>query len=142
MISLTSTDSIQASATVASAITSTILGDEISAGVDAFKVLDQRQLPLTTPAVLYTPGGAKSALVKEWLLENTTGNAVNVTLYLNGSAAANQIGSFPVPVNGHVLMAADGWKVYDSNGALLTSTATGGASKNYSARVFARNTWK
>lgn len=143
MITLASSDSIQASAGTGAAVTSTILGDEISAGVDAYKVLDQRQLPLTTPAVLYTPGGARSALVKKWLLANTTSSIVVVTLYLNGAAAANQIASFPIPPNGEALLADDGWHVYDANGALLsTGSSTATTAKNYSARVYSRITWR
>lgn len=143
MIALAASDSIQASAGTGAAVTSTIFGDEISAGVDAFKVLDQRQLPLTTPSVLYTPGGAKSAIIKRWLLCNTTSSNVVVTLYINGTAAANQIASFPIPPNGEALLGDDGWHVYDANGNLLTTgSATATTAKNYSARVYARLTWR
>lgn len=143
MITLAASDSIQASAGTGAAVTSTLFGDEISAGVDAFKILDQRQLPLTTPAVLYTPGGTKSAIVKKWLLANTTSSIVVVTLYLNGTAAANQIASLPIPPNGEVVLADDGWHVYDANGALLTvGSSTSTTAKNYSARVYARLTWR
>lgn len=142
MITLAASDSLQASAGTATAVTSTIFGDEITAGLDAFKILDQRQLPLTTPALLYTPGGAKSAIVKKWLLANTTSSTVNVTLYLNGAAAANQIGSFPIPPNGEAVLADDGWHIYDANGAVLTvGSSTSATAKNYASRYLARQIW-
>lgn len=122
MITLSSSDSIQAVAGTATAVTSTISGDEINAGVDTFKVLDQRQLPISAGS-LYTPGGGKTALVKQWQLSNTTGSPVNITLYLNGTAAANQIASFPLPANGEAALGDEGWKIYDANGALLTTAS-------------------
>lgn len=142
MFPLAASDSLQGAASIATAITSTILGNEITGGVAAYKSLDQRQLPLTTPSVLYTPGGSKSALVKKWVLQNTLASVVTVTLYLNGTAAANQLASVPIPGGGRMLLVDDGWKVYDANGAELMSLAAATSSKNYSARVYARNRWR
>jgi hypothetical protein len=142
MISLTSTDSIQAVAGTATAVTSTISGDEISAGVDTYKILDQRQLP-TSAASLYTPGGTKNALIKTWLLANTTASSVTVTLYLNGTAAANQIAKIPIPANGEAMFAGDGWRVFDGNGSFQTTVGfTANSIVNVNLAQMAAHTYK
>jgi hypothetical protein len=142
MISLNSTDSIQAVAGTATAVTSTISGDEINAGVDTFKILDQRQLP-TSAASLYTPGGSKNALIKTWLLANTTASSVTVTLYLNGSAAANQIAKIPIPANGEAMYAGEGWRVFDGNGSFQTTVGfTANSIINVNLAQMAAHTYK
>lgn len=116
-LTLAATQSIGGMAGTGTAVTYTLLGDEITGTTDAFKVLAQGQLP-TSAAALYTATGV-TALVKTILLANTTASVVNVTLYINGTAAANQVASLPIPANGEAFWSDSGWVVMDSSGALL-----------------------
>lgn len=120
MLTLAATDTLQGSAGTATAVTYTILGMELAAGVETYKRLaGPLQLP-TSAGVLYTVPASTTAFVKTILLANTTASAVAIVLYINGTAAANQILSVPVPANGEAVFNQDGWKVYDSNGNLQT----------------------
>lgn len=116
---------IQASAAAGSAVTSTITGVEtnVTTGVNTYKKLDQRQLATSAATPLYTVPGSTSTIVKQWILANTTGNSVAVLLYIGGAAAANQIASVPIPANGEAVLSDSGWKVYDSNGSLVTTVS-------------------
>lgn len=126
MITLAATDSIQASAATNTAITSTVSGDEINltTGSDWFKTLDQRVLT-TSVVSLYSPGTNKAALVKEWVLTNTTASPVLVSLFRNGAVAANQTAQLNIPANGQAIRGDSGWTVYGADGIALTTV--GGA---------------
>lgn len=143
MITLAAADTFQGNAGTAAVITYTLSGMELAAGVETYKTLAQGQLSTGGPAILYTVPGSTQAFIKTIHLANTSGVSVSsVKLFLGGGAAGNQLTSLTIPANGEAVFGPDGWHVYDVNGAVLTSTATGGASKNYSARVFARANWK
>ena len=124
-ITLAAGDTIAGVAGSATAITYTITGDEIAAGVDAFKVLAQGQLP-SAIATLYTVPGSTAAIVKTIHLVNTTGGTVTAELAVKGTAAANQI--LP-PISslagGFATYGDDGWNVYNSQGQKLGVGATG-----------------
>lgn len=114
----------------ASAVTYTLFGDEI-ATADVFKKLASGQLPAAA-ATLYTVPGATATIVKVIQLVNTSGAGVAVTMYLDGTAAANSIGTFTIPANGQATWSGNGgWSVRDASGATLTAgaaiTATGDA---------------
>ena len=125
MLTLTSANTFGGVAGTATAITYSIFGMTLNAGVEAFAVLAQGQLP-TSAAALYNVPSATSAFIKQVHLANTTGSTVSgIALYVNGTSAAYQIsGSFSIPANGTAMLDGDGrLSVYDSNGSLLQSIA-------------------
>jgi hypothetical protein len=122
MITLATTNTIQAKAGTASAISCTITGMELSGGVESYKVLAQGQLSGTT-SILYTVPASTVSFVREILLNNTTGSSVSlVTFFINGSSASNQICSFSIPANGTAVFGNEGWSIYDTNGSLITGS--------------------
>lgn len=125
MITLAATNTLQAKAGTGAVITYTIFGDSVASGIDTFQVLAQGQL--TTSAVaLITVATSTVNLIKDIHLANTSGSLVsNVILYINGSAAANQIVSLNIPANGEAVYSNNGWIVYDSNGSMTTGVADG-----------------
>lgn len=120
---LDSGKTIQGVAGTATAITYTINGAERSTttGINVFKELAQGQLPLTTPAVLYTVPASTSTIVKRITLANTTSSAVSFTLFENGATATNQTIGLSIPANGECLIFDSGYQVFDATGSLLTS---------------------
>lgn len=126
MITLSPTDSLSAVAGTATAITYTILGDAITSSGDAFKVLAQNQLPNSVGSVIAATAGQQS-LIKTILLSNTTGSTVfGVKFFINGTTDSHQIISMQIPANGSaVYESGTGWRVYDSNGGLATSSIQG-----------------
>lgn len=127
MITLASLGTIFGVAGTASAITCTITGAEVTTGTPNYHVLAQSQLAIS-PALIYTaPASPTQALVKTIHLANVTAIAVpGCALFVGGGAPANQIsGTFTIPANGWATVDQDGWKVYDANGALLTSGSVG-----------------
>lgn len=117
MLTLTAANTIQGSATVSSAISYTISGDEVSGGSDSFKILSQGQLG-TSVAVLYSVPSSTTTLVKQIILCNSTNSSVTASLFLNGSSPTNQICQLPINAYGEVVFDATGFKLYDSNGYL------------------------
>jgi hypothetical protein len=69
---------------------------------DTYKVLSQSQLP-NAAAAQYTVPGATQAIVRSIVLVNTSGSAVTVSLFVNGSAASNKIlDSYTIAANTRV----------------------------------------
>lgn len=122
MLTLAAAGTIAGVAGTGSAITCTVFGMELAAGVETYKVLSQSQLP-TSAAAQYTVPASTTAFVKAIILANATGSAVSgIIMFANGTAAGNQIsGSFSIPANGWAVLDESGWKVYDSSGDLLVS---------------------
>lgn len=115
--------------------------DELTT-VDAFKA------PITvltgSPSILYTAPGVGTGLIKSVAFSNTSSTQVGgVKLYKGSSAiAATQItGTIVIPANGGAIWTGEMLQVVDGTGAVI-STAVSSAAKNYSARVFARQTWR
>lgn len=124
MLPLDTTKTINGMAASGSAITCTILGDEVNTStlVDNYKQLYQGVLTNSASSALYTVPATTSTLIKSILLANTTGSSVLTTLYIGGSASGNQILSIPVSANGEVYISGNGsYQSYDTNGNLLTS---------------------
>jgi hypothetical protein len=124
MLTLTATDTIQALAGTASAITYTIFGMEFSSGVETYKVLAQGQLG-TSVSALYTVPSSTTTFVKTIILTNTTSSIVGgVTLLVNGTAAGNQIvNSITMVGNGTAILDESGLKVNDGVGCLRVVTS-------------------
>lgn len=120
MISLGAGNTIQGVSGSTAAITYTISGDEVSSGIDAFKVLAQGQL-ITAVNVLYTvPVGAIS-LVKQVLMSNPTAGAATARLFVNGSANANEVmPQISIPAGGLAIWTGESFQVFNSAGTLQT----------------------
>src|ERR1051325_799116 len=116
MINLDAGEFISGVASAASSVTYTITGMERSSTLtETYHVLAQGELP-DTVGTLYTAPALNEAFIKTILMANTTAGPISVTLYVNGTTAANQIGSVAIPANGHSIVNQFGWEVYDSNG--------------------------
>ena len=57
---------------------------------ETFKVLAQGQVAAAAGAIYTTPG-ATQAIIKQMIFLNVTGGSLNLTVFVNGTAAANQI---------------------------------------------------
>jgi hypothetical protein len=126
-LTLAAADTITGVAGSATSITYTIFGDEVAAGVDAFKVLAQGQLP-SSVGTLYTTPGSTMTIVKAIHLVNGTGGAVTARLNVKGTAAANAIlPPITILAGGFATYADDGWRVYNDQGQLLGVGAAGAA---------------
>lgn len=129
MLTLAATNTISGVAGTATAITYSIFGLTLLSGAETYAVLAQGQLA-TSAGTLYTVPGSTTAFVKQFILVNATSSAVNgIILYVNGTAAGNQItGTISIPANGTAMIDDDGLAVYDANGsklsAILSQTAT------------------
>lgn len=146
MINLGAGDTLAGTATALNTVTYTITGLEVlsPANTETYKrLVGPAQLP-NTVTVLYTVPALTSAFIKTIHLQNTVTTAQSISFYINSptAVAANLLKTLIIPANGSAIFNQEGWEVYDINGALLTTTTTATASKNYSARVFARNRWR
>lgn len=121
MLILGPTDTLSGSARSASAITCALFGDAVTDGLDAFCVLYQGTLP-TIPGALLAAGESQR-LVKTIQLANITNSAVRFDFFINGVTSANLLVSMEIPSFGSASFGQDGWRVFDSRGNLLTSTA-------------------
>lgn len=141
MITLETGQTLHGKAGTATAVTYTMLGDEITSGADTFKKLAQGQLGTST-STLYTVPASTATLIKEIHLANTTGsNVVGVTFYISGTAVSNQItGTITVPANGTAVFNAGGWSVYDSAGVLLFVGSVGPTGSTGTAATIAVGT--
>lgn len=131
MITLAAAGTLAGVAGTATAVTMTVFGDEILAGADTFKKLYQGQLP-NAAATLYTVPASTQGLIKSIFLVNTTASAVTVTLYVDGTAASNQVFAVTLPANGTATYDTNGWQILSSLGVLQVSSGGAGALK-YSA---------
>lgn len=122
MFTLATGGTIQGVCGTASALTCTVFGMELSGGVETYKVLVQAQIANSVGIIgSYTVAASTIALVKRIQIANTTASPVTgLILYVNGSAAGNQItGSMTIPANGTLVMSDAGTFVYDATGNLL-----------------------
>lgn len=99
---------------------------------DTYKVLSQTQLP-NAAAAQYTVPGATQAIVRSIVMVNTTAGAITVSLFVNGSAAANKIlDTYSIPANTRVelnsvmcLAATNTIQAVASSAASVTMTVFG-----------------
>lgn len=128
MITLAATNTFKGKAGTATAITYTISGDSVNAGVDTFQILGQGQLAGSTGDLLTTTPVPSSTvyLIKEIELTNTTGsNVTGVTFYINGTTSANMAWQGSIPANGSATYSDSGWRIMDSNGVVQSVGSTG-----------------
>lgn len=121
MIILAATNTLAGVASVASQMTCTVLGMELNAGVETYKVLDQRQLS-NTPGTIYTAPASTVAFIRTITVVNNDTQARSFRLYVNGTGAANGITpNMEIPAGGHAVYEDGmGWSVYTANGILLS----------------------
>ena len=120
MILLAPSATLAGGADVASKVTITVTGMELTSGTEAYKTLYQRQLG-NSLATIYTAGGSTQVFIKGIHVVNTDTVARTFTLAVGGTAAANQItptitlqaGGFAIYVDGV------GWQVFTKYGAVL-----------------------
>jgi len=122
MLTLAGTELLAGIAGTDAVIAYTITGAEVTDGAPSYSVLAQGLLQDAAAAIYTAPASPAATLVKTLHLANTTGSIVSgVTIYVNGTGAGNQItGSFSIPANGWATMDQDGWRVYNSSGAVVT----------------------
>lgn len=141
MLTLAAAETLRAVAGSATAITYTVFGMELNAGVEAYKTLAQGQLP-SSVGTLYTAPGSTQAFIKSIHFANATSSDVTgVKLYKNGTAASNQItGSLTIPANGWAVYNDDGWAVFNASGERLmngvTSSGSGGGASAISRLTY------
>ena len=126
MLTLAAADTLAGGASVATQVTCTLMGMELSAGpTETYKVLDQRQLA-SSPATIYTVPGSTTTFVKSIMLVNNDTTARTAQLFRGGTAAANAITPVTsIPAGGMwVYEDGQGWQTYDSNGVLFVSTSS------------------
>lgn len=142
-LTLNAAETLQALAGTPTAVTYSVFGDEISGtpATDNFHVLAQGQVPGSAAAIYTTPGSTQT-LVKLVVFANTTGSAVTVKLFINGTAAANQMFSTAIPAFGSATLSDEGWKVTDANGAVITTTASATAGDTVSSQFYGRQIWR
>jgi hypothetical protein len=127
MIALGESQALEGISTNATEVTYTISGCLVTPGTPPsaanYEVLAQGQLAATAGS-LYNPGASNYALISSIHLFNNDTIAQTVTLYVEGTAAANAIATFSIPAGGFAIYEdGQGWQVYSSAGAPITSAA-------------------
>lgn len=129
MITLATGGTLKGKAGTASVITYTIHGDSKGTSTNAYQVLGQGQLAGTTGDLLTTTPVPSSTvyLIKEIALANTSGsNVTGIILYVNGTAAGNQlVGGVSIAAGGSAIYNDEGWNVYDANGVVQSVGSIG-----------------
>jgi len=113
MYILAAADTLAGIADVASKITCTIFGMELNAGVEVYKVLDQRQLA-SSAATIYTVPASTQAFIRTISVINTDVAASHTfQLFRGGTAAVNAITPiFNLPAGGSAIYEDGvGWSV-------------------------------
>lgn len=130
MLTLAAADTLAAGASAASQVTSTLFGMELNAGVEVYKVLDQRQLA-AAPATIYTVPGSTQAFVKSIMVNNNDTSTRTFRFFRGGTAAANALTPNFSLLPGGCAVYEDGlgWRFYNSAGQFLQ--AIGAAVSGY-----------
>lgn len=125
MIVLATTNTLAAGASVATQLTTTVMGMELNAGVEVYKLLYGPTQLGNTVATIYTVPASTTAFVKSIHVVNNDTSARTATFAVNGTVAANYIlPPVTIPAGGFALFIAErGWTVYDSTGQVQYGTA-------------------
>lgn len=124
MLALGESQSLEGMASNASEVTYTISGCLVTSGTppaaSAYEVLAQGQLAATAGS-LYNPGASNYALISSIHLYNNDTISQTVTLYIEGTAAANAIAKLTIPAGGFSIYEdGAGWQTYSASGIVLT----------------------
>lgn len=122
MLTLATADTLAAGASVASQVTSTVFGMELSGGTETYKVLDQRQLA-ASPATIYTVAGSTTTFIKTITVVNNDSVARTFQYFRGGTAAVNAITPIFTLGPGCCAVYEDsmGWLFYTASGQLMQS---------------------
>lgn len=120
MLTLATTNTLSADSTSSTAITYTVFGMELNAGVEAYKVLAQGQVP-STIGTIYTVPASTTTFIKTMTFVNTDTVVRTLELTVNGTVVANRITPLlEIPAGGMAVYEDGiGWSVYTSNGIML-----------------------
>lgn len=127
MLVLEAGQTVAGVASVATMLTCTLFGMELSAGpTETYKVLDQRQLAAAA-ATIYTVPASTTTFVRSISIVNNDSAVRTAQLFVSGTTAADAITpAIGIPAGGFAVYEdGDGWKVYDANGALQTQQSNG-----------------
>lgn len=124
MWTLANGDTLAGGASVASKVTCTLFGMELTGSTEVYAVLDQRQLA-NSPATIYTPSGSSVGFVRSASVINTDTADRTFQLFRGGTAAANAITPlYTIQAGGGAFYDdGQGWQFFNSNGQLLTAAA-------------------
>lgn len=138
MIALGVSQALEGVATSATTVTYTISGLLMSSAsppvATGYEILAQGQLAASAGSI-YNPGGSATALISNIVLFNTGGSAQTVSLYAEGTAAANQIYTGSIPAGGFAQYDGDGWTMYTSNGVPVSGSGLTSVSSYISSTV-------
>lgn len=128
MISLATTDYLAGVGSVASQLTYTIFGMELTNSTKAedYKVLAQGQLP-SSISTLYTVGTGLSALIKSIMVVNNDTSTRTFNLSRGGTSASNRLtpASLEIPAGGMAVYEDNlGWQILNAQGQLLTTNSS------------------
>lgn len=112
MIVLAAADTLAAVASAASEITCTVFGMELAAGVETYKVLDQRQLA-DSAATIYTAPTSTTAFIRTITVVNTNASTSRTfQLFRGGTTSAYAITpALVLPAGGSAEYADGGWSI-------------------------------
>lgn len=121
MITLESLQTVYGTAPLSGSISYTFMGLELSGSIEVYKILSQGQLS-SSIGLLYSVPSLKSAFIKQVLFSNVSTSSIqNIKLYIGGTSSHNQIITFAIPSSGSAKYDLNGWMIYDSMGATMTS---------------------
>ncbi len=120
MITLAAGDTLAGGASVATQLTCTIFGMELSGGVETYKVLDQRQLA-AAPTTIYTVPASTQAFIKSIMVVNNDTVVRTFRLFRAGTANANALTPNFSLLPGGCALYEDGlgWQFFNSAGQFL-----------------------
>lgn len=121
MITLATTNTLAGGASVASQLTTTVLGMELNGTTEVYKVLYQGQLAASA-ATLYTVPSSTTAFIKTITIVNNDTSVRTFSLYVNGTTAATKVTPTYEIQPGGLAVYEDGmgWSFYTANGILLS----------------------
>jgi len=121
MFTLAATNTLAGGASVASQLTTTVLGMELNGTTETYKVLYQGQLG-SSAATLYTVPSSTTAFIKTITIVNNDTSVRTFSLYVNGTAASNIITpTYEIQPGGQAVYEDGmGWSFYTANGILLS----------------------
>lgn len=120
MLTLATTNTLAGGASVASQLTTTVLGMELNGTTEVYKVLYQGQLAASA-ATLYTVPSSTTAFIKTITVVNNDTSVRTFSLYVNGTTAETKVTpTFEIQPGGHAIYEDGmGWSFYTSNGIML-----------------------
>ena len=146
MIILNAGEILAATASVASKLTTTVFGAEVTATTQTFLRMYQGQ-PGNSPTTLYTAPAVTQSLIKTIIVINTDSSPRSIQFFANGTAGTNAVlpSGITIDAGSMAIYEEEGWKFYTATGQTKTSGdigptgptgvtgATGAAGSNGSA---------